>query len=306
MSFKSSKIHAVIVTYEGEKWIKRCLASLMKAHDEIVIQIVDNGSKDDTVAIARKFTDQIEQLETNLGFGAANNIGIQNCLNQGASHILLLNQDCYVHKNSFSEIWKNLEDLPELSVHAMLQLNGTGDGLDGQWKGNYISENNCPGLSQDLILGRRKEVYPIKFTNAAAWVVPRGVFEIVGGFNPTFFHYAEDVDWVNRCNYHKVLMYLHLGSLVLHDRKQNQDRKVTLIESTIGKQRQALVRLSDPRQESSLSKLMLLALGSQIKAIMMSFLIWRLLVKNHRLSKVKSRRYIAKNFNGAFLNLNKK
>jgi len=305
-SSENTKLHAVLVTYWGGEWIEKCLSSLIEADPEITIHVVDNASEDDSVVIAQKFTDSICRLETNYGFGAANNIGIQNSLNQGATHILLLNQDCYIHKNAFTEIWKNIENLPELSVHAMLQLDGTGQGLDKQWKSNYISEHNCPDLIEDLILGRLKAVYPIKFANAAAWVVPKKVFEVVGGFSPTFFHYAEDSDWVNRCNFHDIPMYLHPKSTVLHDRMNRKSQKVNFLESTIGSQRKLLIQLSDPGSESSLARIVLQDLTKKIRAIINSLIVSGLVLKNHHLKNVRSNRSSTKNFKGAFLNLKKK
>jgi len=59
-----SKISAIVITYNEEKNIRRCLESLSWA-DEIVV--VDSGSEDRTLSIAREFTDKVFTQEW-LGF----------------------------------------------------------------------------------------------------------------------------------------------------------------------------------------------------------------------------------------------
>jgi len=56
------KISAVLVVKDEEKNIQRCLTSLKDFADEIVV--VDDGSTDETVELAKKYTDKIFQHES--------------------------------------------------------------------------------------------------------------------------------------------------------------------------------------------------------------------------------------------------
>ena len=93
-----TRIATIIVTYNGSRWIKKCLEHLFLSSVSSDIILLDNKSTDDTLEIIRPFLPKIEfiQLSSNLGFGGANNIGIQKALDLGYSHIFLLNQDTYV------------------------------------------------------------------------------------------------------------------------------------------------------------------------------------------------------------------
>ncbi|KAA0258995.1 glycosyltransferase family 2 protein [Deferribacter autotrophicus] len=51
------KISVVILTFNGEKYLEACLSQISKIGDEIII--VDSGSSDNTISIAKKFTDKI-------------------------------------------------------------------------------------------------------------------------------------------------------------------------------------------------------------------------------------------------------
>lgn len=51
MQIKKSNVLIIIVTYNGEKWIRNCLDSIMNSNYLADIFIVDNASIDNTVAI---------------------------------------------------------------------------------------------------------------------------------------------------------------------------------------------------------------------------------------------------------------
>ena len=53
-------------------------------------------------------------------------------------------------------------------------------------------------MISDFYLNAVKSYYEISFLNAAHWFIPKDTVEVVGGFNPYFFHYGEDNEYVNR------------------------------------------------------------------------------------------------------------
>jgi len=85
-----------VVTYEGERWIEACLRSILdQDHPSLELLVIDNGSRDDTVAIARSVLGQtawasVHEVGTNLGFAGGHNLGLG--LARGEI-VCLLNQD---------------------------------------------------------------------------------------------------------------------------------------------------------------------------------------------------------------------
>lgn len=71
------KISALVLTLNEEQNIERCLKSLAFC-DEIIV--VDSGSEDCTVELAKKYTDRVLFHEME-GFGSQRNWGIEHCLN---------------------------------------------------------------------------------------------------------------------------------------------------------------------------------------------------------------------------------
>ena len=54
----------------------------------------------------------------------------------------------------------------------------------------------------DLISQKdRQPVYPSAFINAAAWLLTTDCINVVGDFDPIFFHTGEDVDYYNRLRF---------------------------------------------------------------------------------------------------------
>ena len=74
-------VYAVIVTFNGIKWIDKCFLSLLNSSISIKIIVIDNGSSDMTSEYIKSNFPTIELIETgkNLGFGQANNISSTAC-----------------------------------------------------------------------------------------------------------------------------------------------------------------------------------------------------------------------------------
>src|SRR5579864_348779 len=99
MSKPFPKIIIVILNWNGKKDTLECLASLQKVdYPHFQAVVVDNGSKDDSVATIRCAYPHIPILENgaNLGFAGGNNPGIEWVLRHHAEWILLLNNDTVV------------------------------------------------------------------------------------------------------------------------------------------------------------------------------------------------------------------
>ena len=72
-------LHVIIVTFNGIQWIEKCLNSVFQSSIKSIPIVIDNGSSDGTVSFIKQNYQDAIVIETgqNLGFGKANNIGIQ-------------------------------------------------------------------------------------------------------------------------------------------------------------------------------------------------------------------------------------
>lgn len=173
---------------------------------------------------------------SNLGFGAANNLGLRRALDDGATHILLLNQDAWIEPGAIETLVAAFDAAPSLGVVSPMHLDGTGRALDWNFS-TFISPIPCPDLVSDLVCRRDrselKSVYEVAFVNAAAWMMSRECVECVGGFDPVFPHYGEDEDYIDRVRFHGFKVAICPAATICHDR---QDRAKKPAPPTVQRQ----------------------------------------------------------------------
>ena len=221
-----AKIWIIIATHNGMKWIPRCLEST-KPYPVI---IVDNNSVDGTVSFIKENHPNTTLLEQkkNLGFGQANNIGISYALEKGADYVFLLNQDAYLQLNCIEELLEVHKENLEVGVLSPVHLNGKGRELDSNFL-KYLNRYKVINfLLSDGLRRNLKTLYNIGFINAAAWLIPRKIIEVVGGFDPLFFHYGEDRNYCQRLAYHGYSVAIAPGAFIFHDREDRAKKQSSL------------------------------------------------------------------------------
>tara|TARA_R110000868_G_scaffold14457_5_gene67373 strand:- start:25512 stop:26420 length:909 start_codon:yes stop_codon:yes gene_type:complete len=211
------KVFTIIVTYNGIKWINKCLKSVVSQSEVLV---VDNDSTDDTIKfIKQNFPNVIILPQSqNLGFGLANNIGINHALKNHADAVFLLNQDAFVQQNCIHNLIESHNENLDFGIISPIHLNGNGSRLDY----SFQKVTSMLTLISDLILRQNSEkIYEINFINAAAWFIPKQVLLTVGGFDPLFFLYGEDDNYCQRVLYHGYKIGIIPNATILHDSGNN-------------------------------------------------------------------------------------
>lgn len=222
------KIYIIIVTYNAMKWAQKCFSSLRESSVPIEVIVVDNCSEDDTKDYIKSNFPEVNfiQSEENLGFGKANNIGIENAYKNGADFFYLMNQDAWIYEDSIEKllnVFNNHPNKDEIGILSPMHLDGSEKKLD-IFLDKYISQNFETRMISDFYLNSIKPYYEISFINAAHWFISKDTIEKVGGFNPYFFHYGEDNEYVNRLHFHHKKILLCTSSKVIHDGKQELEK----------------------------------------------------------------------------------
>lgn len=225
----NKKIFVIIVTWNGIKWINRCLSSLKESTYPVSVVVIDNGSSDETVKFIRDKYPSVHLIESgeNLGFGQANNVGMRYALSQSCDYVYLLNQDAYVYPDMFDKLIEQSE-LPEnkkiYAIYSPLHINSDVHKLDKQFKG-YLKAIS-PTIVEDVFLDNVKSIYPVDGVPAAGWLLPKSTLENIGGFDPIFFHYGEDHHYFQRVLFHGYKTGLVPYALMIHDREDFGNRNL--------------------------------------------------------------------------------
>ena len=210
------KLYAVIVTYNGESWINKCINSLINSEIKLEIIVIDNNSTDNTVKYIKEEFPDVILIETkqNLGFAKANNIGIKYALDHNADYVFLLNQDAWVNIDTITNLLKVFEEEKGAGIVSPLLLNGNGNLFDDFFvtclPNEYVSE---------LYFNKLKKYYEAEFVNAAAWLISADCIRNVGGFDTLLFkHYGEDNNYCQRVKYHNYKILVSSDAVIYHDR----------------------------------------------------------------------------------------
>lgn len=212
------KVLVIIVTYNGIRWIDRCLSALRQSTHPVTTMVIDNNSTDGTLRyIAEHFPEVIlVGKKENLGFGQANNVGLRYALDNGYDYVLLLNQDAYLQAVAIDEMFKVADGK---NLFSPLHLTGEGKRLDLHFRESLRRADN--ELLDDLLIGNEiKSHYEVGEVCAACWFMPIDIIRKIGGFNPLFFQYGEDNNYYTRLEYHHCKTFVVPSAHVWHDRNK--------------------------------------------------------------------------------------
>jgi GT2 family glycosyltransferase len=214
-------IFIIVVSYNGGKWITKCLKSLLDSTVPLKIIVIDNASADDTCEKIRNEFPEVDLIESafNMGVCKANNTGIKKAYDLGATHFFLLNQDAWVEPDTIGKLVVQQQKNAEFGVLSALHLNGEGDALDFNFS-TCLIPSKCPGLYSDFCLNKIKDtIYKVAFVNSAAWLLSKQCIEKVGGFNPSFFQYGDDDNYIHRVHYFGFKVGIYPLTKIFHDRE---------------------------------------------------------------------------------------
>jgi len=194
----TGKILVLIVNWNGKEDTLACLESLKATRGEVGrIVVVDNGSTDGSVEAINRHFPQVTVIENqrNLGFGAANNMGMRLFLQEERCHyLLLLNNDTLVAPSALRVLASALSEegvgaaVPKIYYADGQRLWYAGGRID--WKQGSATHYGH-GRRDEGRFNRRGEV---SFATGCALLLKREALEKVGLFDERYFMFGEDVD----------------------------------------------------------------------------------------------------------------
>lgn len=167
--------------------------------------MVDNASKDDSVAYVRRQYPHVYIVisESNLGFAGGNNLGLTHC--QG-DYVFLLNNDTRLHPQALNTLAEAIRLHPQIKVFACFLINfNNPEKVDSA--GDTIYTAGIPFSFNGFPVSRFTEERLVTGACAGAAVYSRKVLERLKGFDEDFFLNFEDMDLSLRAR--------HMGEQIL-------------------------------------------------------------------------------------------
>src|SRR5438552_781132 len=190
-------VSIIILSYNGREHLEACLSSLQDLEfpmQQLEIIVVDNGSTDGSLGFIKARFPGVVLIhnETNLGFSKAANIGAERAKGE---YVAFLNNDMRVGKNWLSVLLETARAGEGFACVGSTVLNWEGTKVD--FKGR-IDDAFClayePSNDPSADLSEAAPCSLTLFASGGAALIQRQAFQELGGFDPDFFLYQEDVD----------------------------------------------------------------------------------------------------------------
>lgn len=198
------RVSAVVVNYNARDHLVACVASL---RDENVAEVVvaDNASRDGSVEALTASHPEATVIATgsNLGYGRAANLAV------GATTrdlLLVMNSDAVVTPGSVARLVGALDRDPTLAIVGprVEQPDGTlypsartfpalGDAIGHGFLG-LVAPGNRYSRSYRLLDWDHGSFARVDWVSGSCFLVRRSAWNDLGGFDPSYFMYVEDVD----------------------------------------------------------------------------------------------------------------
>lgn len=186
----------VVVNWNGADLLPSCLASLAAQSRPARVIVVDNGSTDASAQAVSAWPGvEWLPLGVNLGFAAANNVGLRRALRGGARWVGIVNTDVQLEPSWLAELVSVGERHPEVGLlggllvfaHDPETVNSTGLVLDRLGRARD-RDFGAP------VRGLATRDGPVLGVSGGAALFRAEALRRVGLFDPAYFAYCEDVD----------------------------------------------------------------------------------------------------------------
>ena len=224
------KILVIVVTYNGLRWLDRCLGSVQASDVPADLYVWDNDSTDGSADWVQGHFPAAKLVRSadNLGFAEANNMGMRYALDHGYDYVYLLNQDAWLEPSTLGTLVASAESHPTYAVLSPLQMTDGFQDLDKQFKKLWVPGPIWEGSRSDDS-GSVCPPEPVTRIMAAHWLVPRKALETIGLFSELFPLYGNDDNWCDRARYHGFKVGIVPQARAVHDRAQREESKEKVI-----------------------------------------------------------------------------
>lgn len=189
-----SVVHArpevVIVAYGAPELLRETLAPL----SDFAVTIVDNSSQQEIADIAHTAGVRYWDPGANLGFGAGVNYALARRQSPGAD-VLLLNPDAVIQPQAVMRLQQAVRSDPRIATAGAVQTDADGRRAQVTWPYPRPAQY----VANALTLGRLIPDRP-RYVIGSVLLVSAAALAEIGGFDETFFLYAEEADWQYRAH----------------------------------------------------------------------------------------------------------
>jgi hypothetical protein len=209
-----TKVAIIIPSWNSARDLPALLQSLKKQDKtlaRIEVVLVDNHSSDNSVAVAKKFYPRVVVIQNpqNLGIAEGNNIGLSHAFKTGNDYAIVLNADTTVDPHLVSNLLQAATRHPNCILSPKIYFAPGKEyyperylpserGKVIWYAGGVIDWRNVYGLNRgvdEVDHGHYDREQETNLATGCCMLIPKDIFEKIGGFNPKYYLYYEDTEY---------------------------------------------------------------------------------------------------------------
>ncbi len=199
VSSSTPRVLAVVVASSGSESLTAVLRTLeAQRYPKLTVMGVDNGATDDagTILSRRLGPDRVIGMQTNVGFGRAVAAALRSDIGADIDYVLLVHDDIALMPDAVQWLVDAMESDPQLAVVGPKLLEWNDEallqqvGMSADVLGRAESQLQQGELDQGQHDGRADVLY----VSTAGMLVRREAFATLGGFDPRFGVFRDDMD----------------------------------------------------------------------------------------------------------------
>ena len=229
----------LIVNWNVRDLLRDCLCSVERSRRELDMEVivVDSASSDDSAAmVAAEFpwVTLLSQAE-NVGFPRGNNIALARA---NGDYLLLLNPDTVVRDGALTVLVDFLREHPDVGAVGPQLLNPDGSVQSSRRRfptlaTGFLESTWLEGVAPGVL--RRyyaldlpdDQTADVDWLTGACILVPRPVYQQIGGLDEGYFMYSEELDWCRRIKEAGWRIVYHPAAQVIHHVGKSSEQAVT-------------------------------------------------------------------------------
>lgn len=205
----------IIVSWNVVDLLIDCLQSIKTSIEQsggwpnTEIILIDSASQDDTIERVQSTFPNVILLsqKENVGFSRGNNIGLARAKGR---YLFLLNPDTVVLGSALAQMVRYMDENPQIGIIGPHTLNSDGTTqstrrrFPTKWIAFFESTWLQPiaprALLDQFYVNDQQDdgIYEVDWVQGSALMARREVYEQIGGLDPLYVMYSEELDWCKR------------------------------------------------------------------------------------------------------------
>jgi GT2 family glycosyltransferase len=199
-------LSVIVVSADSGPTLRDCVRGVLASTLPLELILVDNDSHDgvpEAIERAHAHDTRLKVIYNyrNLGFGPAANLAAKQAHGQA---LLILNPDCQLRQDDLQRLLDLLSSQPRAGLIGAVVCDADGRPDPASWRRDPLLQRSLnslfgrPGEKVNIEREIPDEVVEAEAVSGAVMLMPRAMFQRLGGFDEGYFLHCEDLDLSRR------------------------------------------------------------------------------------------------------------